>query len=451
MKTYYKITGILAVLFVIAMMVFLLITRDAQLKSHEVSGETIALLHRIAKIAEENPNDLSVLDKEKHEMAYVITDLSNHLLYSHAGKEIPEGEISVENAMQKRYPYLYLLDGSKAWGVIVLLDDGTKAYQALTWRIAAAIGILCLLLITGMIGYGLYVRKNIIVPFAKMKGFAAKVAQGKLDEPLAMDQSNMFGAFTESFDIMREELAASKERELMLQKKERELVASLSHDLKTPVTGIQVTAELMQMRMSVKKEGESASSHGGVTFTQEELSMLSADAEGIRGKADQIATLLGDLFTTTLDDLGEFKVKCQDEDSRSLGDIVKSFDDRGLATLGEIPAVMINVDRKCMSQVIGNVISNSYKYANTKIDVDFRISEHYLEMQIRDHGPGVPSGELDLITNKFYRGKDWENSGKDGHGLGLYIAKTLMQKMNGDLIAESDGDGFSITLVMPLS
>ncbi len=80
---------------------------------------------------------------------------------------------------------------------------------------------------------------------------------------------------------------------------------------------------------------------------------------------------------------------------------------------------MINVDRKCMSQVIGNVISNSYKYANTKIDVDFRISEHYLEMQIRDHGPGVPSGERDLITNRFYRGKDGENSGRDGHGLGL--------------------------------
>ena len=451
MKTYFKMIGVFATLFVIAMVVFLVITRNTQAKSHEVSGETIALLHRLAKIAEECPDDLTVLDNEKYEVSYVITDLSNHLLYAHAGKEIPEDEISVDNAIQKRYPYLYLFDGSKAWGVIVLLDGGTKAYQALTWHLAVAIGILCLLLITGMIGYGLYVRKNIIVPFTNMKGFAAKVAQGKLDEPLAMDQGNIFGAFTESFDIMREELAASKERELLLQKKERELVASLSHDLKTPVTGIQVTAELMQMRISVKKEGESASNHGDITFTQEELSMLSADAEGIRGKADQIATLLSDLFTTTLDDLGEFKVKCQDEDSRSLGDIVKGFDDRNLAVLGEIPAVIINIDKKCMSQVIGNIISNSYKYANTKIEVDFRISERFLEMQIRDHGPGVPSGELDLITNKFYRGKDWENSGKDGHGLGLYIAKTLMQKMNGDLIAESDGDGLSITLVIPMS
>ena len=74
-----------------------------------------------------------------------------------------------------------------------------------------------------------------------------------------------------------------------------------------------------------------------------------------------------------------------------------------------------------------------------------------MEMQISDHGPGVPAGELDLITNKFYRGKDWENSGKDGHGLGLYIAKSLMKRMNGDLIAESNGDGLAITLVIPLS
>lgn len=447
MKTYFKILGIFAALFVIAMAVFLVITKDTHMKSHEVSGETIALLHRLAKIAEEHPNDLAVLDNEKYDADYVITDLSNHLLYSHISGKIPEGELTVENAIQKRYPYLYLFDGAKAWGMIVLLEDGTKAYQTLTLRLAAAFGILCLLLLAGMTWYGLYIRKNIVVPFANMKGFAAKVAQGKLDEPLAMEKNNMFGAFSESFDIMREELAASKERELALQKKERELVASLSHDLKTPVTGIKVTAELMQMRMSVKKSDAS----DGVMFTQEELNMLSADAEGIRGKADQIATLLSDLFTTTLDDLGEFKVKCQDEDSRVLGDIVKSFDDRDLAVMEEIPAVIINIDKKCMSQVIGNIISNSYKYANTKIDMDFCISERFLEMQIRDHGPGVPSGELDLITNKFYRGKDWENSGKDGHGLGLYIAKTLMQKMNGDLVAESDGDGLSITLVIPIS
>ena len=65
-----------------------------------------------------------------------------------------------------------------------------------------------------------------------MKDFASDIAGGRLDSPLVMDRGNMFGAFSESFDIMREELAESKKRELVLQKKERELVASLSHDLK---------------------------------------------------------------------------------------------------------------------------------------------------------------------------------------------------------------------------
>ena len=180
-------------------------------------------------------------------------------------------------------------------------------------------------------------------------------------------------------------------------------MASLSHDLKTPVTGIKVTAELMQMKTDLKRK---EAKDGRVTYAKEELEQLYADAEGIRGKAEQITHLLNDLFTSTLDDLGEFKVNCQDESSEILGDVVRSYDDRGLARIGEIPAVLIHVDKKSMAQVIGNLISNSYKYANTRIDVDFRLSERYLEMQISDHGPGVSPEEIDLITNKFYRGKD---------------------------------------------
>ena len=104
-----------------------------------------------------------------------------------------------------------------------------------------------------------------------------------------------------------------------------------------------------------------------------------------------------------------------------------------------------------MSQVIGNIISNSYKYAETKIDVDYSVSEKYLEMSIKDYGPGVPRNELELITNKFYRGKRAENEKVDGSGLGLYIAKSLMLKMNGELICDSDDKGFSVTLMIPIS
>ena len=119
--------------------------------------------------------------------------------------------------------------------------------------------------------------------------------------------------------------------------------------------------------------------------------------------------------------------------------------------MGELPSVLLTIDRKRMTQVIGNILSNAYKYANTSINVDFRLSEGFLEMCIQDHGPGVPAEELELITNKFYRGKAWAESSTDGNGLGLYIAKMLMKKMDGDLVAESSGDGLAITLVIPLS
>ena len=83
--------------------------------------------------------------------------------------------------------------------------------------------------------------------------------------------------------------------------------------------------------------------------------------------------------------------------------------------------------------------------------MDYRIKDKYLEMTIKDYGPGVSRDELELITNKFYRGKKAEVDNKEGSGLGLYIAKSLMVKMNGELICDSDDDGFSVTVLIPVS
>ena len=458
MKNYIRMIILISLLLGVALLAFVIIANQTDAASFGVSGENIVTLNRIVAYAEEHKADLSSLDNAGFDADFVILDNENDLIYSHSQKT---NDVSLEKAIQNRYPYRYLAENNKVWGTVILFDDGTDGYRILFKKLTAALVVFYSLLMIGVICYGIYVHRNIILPFQNLKDFAAKVAQGNLDESLKMDRNNMFGAFTESFDIMREELAETKSRELELQKKERELVASLSHDLKTPVTGIKLAAELMQMRLSVKTdtamntsetsgEGEKMPD-GEITFAAEEIKQLNTDAEGILNKAGQIDTLVSDLFTSTLDDLGEFKVNLNDEKSIILGDIVKSFDDRGLAVVGDIPSVIINTDAKRMSQVIGNIMSNSYKYANTKIDIDFRVADNYLEMQISDHGPGVPAGELDLITNKFYRGKDWENSGKDGHGLGLYIAKSLMKRMNGDLIAESNGDGLAITLVIPLS
>lgn len=298
-----------------------------------------------------------------------------------------------------------------------------------------------------------------------MQSFAGKIAEGKLDEPLLMEENNMFGVFTESFDIMREELNESRKREIELQRKEKELIASLSHDLKTPITGIKLTTELLEAKLQIYMEKADSSSflegHIDGPDNQQEKDFEDYESrkdldildklDNIYKKADQIDSLVSDLFSSTLEDLGEFKVSCKDEESVVLSDIIKKNDDKGLVVEEAIPKLLIKVDSKRMSQVIGNIITNSYKYAGTKIDVEYKVTDKYLEITIKDYGPGVSRDEVELITNKFYRGKNAEAENKEGSGLGLYIARSLMLKMNGELVCESDAEGFAVTLMIPIS
>lgn len=441
MKSYIRITVLTAVIFLAGIILFAVLTSGTV--TQDTSRKTITALNDIARTAETHRTELDTLGNMGYDGSFVILDMTDNVLYFNAPVN---DKLTVEKAIQKRYPYQYLKDDSGIWGCVIMIDDGLDGYRILRLRFIIGMSIGGLIILLGMIGFGIYLNGNIITPFWKMQDFAGKVAEGRLDKPLEMDRDNLFGAFSESFDIMREELSASKQRELELQKKERELVASLSHDLKTPVTGIKLAAELLQMRFSVKAENANMD----IVFSRDEINSMNDGVDGILQKSEQINALVSDLFTSTLDDLGEFKVNCRDEDSGVLADIVKSCDDKHYTVMGEPPAVIISIDKKRMAQVIGNIISNSYKYADTPIDVGFSLSEGFLEMRIQDHGQGVPSDEIELITNKFYRGKVWADSGTDGNGLGLYIAKMLMKKMNGDLTAESDG-GLAITLIIPLS
>ena len=432
MKQYTRLVITIVCVYIAAVLLFVLLTNTG-LISTSVSNEHILILNDITQTAGDNWKVPHAFDGIKTDIDYVVLDQNNSVVYDSRANGSSE-RLSVETAMKMRYPYSYVVRDNNILGCVILLDDGRASYNSLRSTVTVAFAVCGLLIAAGAVVYGIYVQKNIIGPFKKMERFAGKIAEGNLNEPLMIEKNNMFGSFSESFDIMREELSASKDRELALQKKEQELVASLSHDLKTPVTGIKVTSELLKAKHEM---------NGG---DEEEITKL----DNIYKKADEIDRLVTDLFSSTLENLGEFKVICKDEPSSVLKDIVSDHDDKELTVSGEIPGVIINIDTKRMSQVVGNIIYNSYKYANTKIDVDYKIIDDYLEMRIRDYGPGVPEEELDLITNKFYRGRKQKDSNADGSGLGLYIARILMEKMNGELIPSNADKGFAVTLLIPL-
>ncbi len=434
MKNYKNMVITLGILYVLAVVIFAVVAGQSD-KGKELRMSDGVKLNDIVYDAGDCLDNLCNLDNNNYITKYIITDTEGNILYKSHSNNIDSDKMSVETAIKKGYLYRPIIVNDRIRGYAIITRNSYDQYSGMLKRIIIGLSVVGVILIICAATFGMYVNKRIYTPFKNMKDFAGSVAQGNLDTPLAMDEDNMFGAFTESFDIMREELKSSKLREIALLKRERELVASLSHDLKTPITGIKLTCELLDAKFKASNES----------------SDIADKVDNIYKKADQIDVLVSDLFSSTLDDLGEFKVNSTDENSDVLSDIVNKYDDKGLASSNEVPEAIIHIDVKCMSQVVGNIISNSYKYAKTPIEVTYRLVEDYIEMSIKDSGPGIPANELNLVTNKFYRGKEWEDSKEEGSGLGLYIAKTLMEKMDGELILESKGDGLKVILMIPLS
>lgn len=270
----------------------------------------------------------------------------------------------------------------------------------------------------------LWVYRNIIKPFEDLKEFASDIASGDLDKPLKMDRGNIFGSFTESFDIMRTELSEAKQKEYEAQRSKMELVSQLSHDIKTPVASIKALGELLEAQSTDPK-------------TKERLGSIVT-------KADNIDAMVSDLFTETLTELNELNVETSEQESRILDRIIKDADHMDLVTGRNVEECIIMCDPLRVTQVVNNIIFNSYKYAGTKIHLESHIEDDYLVVSFTDEGGGVSNDEIPMITKRFRRGENAK--GKPGSGLGLAIAYELMEKMGGDLEVTNADKGLRVRL-----
>lgn len=271
-----------------------------------------------------------------------------------------------------------------------------------------------------------FIYLKFIKPFNKLKNFAGNIAKGNFDIPLEMNKSNYFGAFTESFDIMRLELKKAKEGEFKANTSKKELVASLSHDIKTPVSTIKAICEILEFKL---KDEE-----------------LKSKIDIINNKADVIDELISNMFHATLEELEVLNVIPTEEPSTIIYEMFNEINHFGKINFqNELPECLILVDKLRLNQVIDNVINNSYKYANTKIDVLFENIENDIIITIKDYGTSMDKEELPLINEKFFRGSN--SKGKSGSGLGLYLSCQFMKKMNGDIMFDYD-NGFIVKIVI---
>lgn len=279
-----------------------------------------------------------------------------------------------------------------------------------------------------------YVYVAILRPFDKLKGFAEKISQGNFDIPLEYERSNYFGEFTWAFDSMRREIIKARSCEREAIENNKTVIATLFHDIKTPVAFIRAYAE-----------GLEANLDGSPEKRKKYLSV-------IMKKCDEVSKLTNDLLLHSLSDMDKLKIIPEGFElcgfiENAVTEIAAEHNNVHF-TKPDFSAV-VNADKNRLIQITENLIGNARKYAKTDIEVFITQSDGNVQIHFRDFGKGISDEDMPFIFEKFYRGK---NSGNEqGSGLGLYIVKYIMEQMDGDILLKNHNNGLEAIVSLPIS
>ena len=351
---------------------------------------------------------------QDHTLDFTIINKQEEILYTTNA----EFFISSQHSLAQRETIINIQNQDQYLGQLIIHNPINSQSLINQQKTSWIISIMTILEIILVLGYFRYLQYIIFQPFQKLKEFASRVAHGDLDFPLTMDRQNIFGAFSESFDLMREELKIARLHEQQANQSKKELVAKLSHDIKTPVASIQAVSELMSVTSTSSKE-------------------------------KQINQLISDLFHASLEELQELKVTPTLHQSQEIYQIIKNSDYQNMTHIQSIPECLISYDAIRLQQVFDNLLSNSYKYEASQIDISFEFKKNHFVIFISDNGLGIKKDELPLLFEKFYRGSNSQK--KSGSGLGLYISHYFMKQMHGDMKAVESMHGLSLVLSLPLA
>ena len=293
--------------------------------------------------------------------------------------------------------------------------------------------LLGMMFITGIVI--VYVYKKVLKPFQDMSNLSYELAKGNLSMPIKEEKSKLFGRFLWGMDMLREKLEDNKEKELEFQKERKTLILSLSHDIKTPLSSIELYSKALEENLYDTQEKRDEALHG-----------ITRNVKEIKGYVDEIVTASREDFLNLEVRMDEFYL------SEAMKMIENYYRDKlsvihTIFEVEEIPECLVNGDKNRLVEVLQNIMENAIKYGDGKyVRISFDEEEDCKLIHIENSGCSLKEEELPNLFDSFYRGSN--SNGVKGNGLGLYICKTLMRKMDGEIYAQIHADSFSVTVVV---
>ncbi len=311
-----------------------------------------------------------------------------------------------------------------------LPSDQESSLLALNIGLGIASGLTVLLLV--------YVYVGVIRPFRRLSEYPTELAKGNLTIPLKEQKNEYFGKFLWGLDLLREKLEERKSEQLALQKQNKTMVLSLSHDIKTPLGVIELYAKALEKGLYQDEEKKKE-----VTVS-------------IRDKCEDIRHYVDDIVRTSQQEIYYSQLKLEEFYLSELLEHIRRFYEDKLHLLNisfridSYSDCILSGDGERSEEVLQNIIENAVKYGDGgSIDISFSREEDCQLIHIANTGCTLSDTELPHIFDSFWRGSNVGS--QSGSGLGLFICRSILRQMNGGIYGEIHQGTMIMTVVIPLA
>ncbi len=288
---------------------------------------------------------------------------------------------------------------------------------------------------------GYFLSSTVTERIHAVKRAAEDLAKGQLQTRVYVGGNDEVATLAESFNQMAAQLQSADQKQRELEYLRTDLIASVSHDLQTPLSSIRAILEALSDGMVENPEA-----------VQRYLLTAQRDVRSL-------SSLIDDLFEMAQLDAGGLSLDLADSSLADLiSDTLESFSEmaarREIAISGHADANVdpVRMDTMRIGRVLNNLISNALRHTpgGGKIVVTAKRTERGVEVSVSDTGEGIRGEDLPKVFDRFYRGEKSRSRSTGGSGLGLAISRGLVRAHGGDISVESTaGRGSRFTFTLP--